>query len=126
MFAGKDAVLEHEQEHWEAFPEAVWPTDDVHVLTADDGSGLVAVTWTWSGINTGPISGLPATGKKAELSGMSLGKIRDGLFTEVTFCYDSYSLLEQLGLVPKSAGFGFKALLTAEFALGKAKDTLHV
>jgi steroid delta-isomerase-like uncharacterized protein len=125
VHSGKEAVLANEQEFFDAFPDCVWPMESVHLFIGEDPE-TIALTWSLRGTQTGAMSGLPATGKKLELSGVNIGKVHDGLLTEATFYFDNYDLMAQLGLVPKGDSIAFKALALTEFAVGKAKDALHV
>ncbi len=121
----KDEVAASIEGTFEGFPDSEWPEESAVVMPSDDHS-TVAVTWRWQGTHTGPYVGLPATGKQVDVSGVSVAKVRDGLISEMTFHFDTYDFLEQLGVVPSTAGVGFKVLATAEIALGKAKQALHL
>jgi steroid delta-isomerase-like uncharacterized protein len=61
---------------------------------------LVAVRWTAGGTNTGVGHGLPATGKKAEISGITIFRVKDGKLAEEWGLIDTWGLLKQLGLAP--------------------------
>src|SRR3990172_4045056 len=50
--------------------------------------------------NGGEYMGLPATGKQAEVSGISIERIKDGKIMEQWFLFDQLSMMRQLGLVP--------------------------
>ncbi len=121
---GKDEVAADLQELFAAFPDAAWPLDQMAVLPSEDNA-TIAVTWRWQGTHTGTYSGLPATGRKVDVEGVSVVKVRDGLISENTFYFDSYAYLEQLGVVPSLEGLGFKVLATAEITLNRAKRALR-
>jgi steroid delta-isomerase-like uncharacterized protein len=53
-----------------------------------------------TGTNTGELNGVPATGKKANVSGVMTSKIKDGKVVEAWSLFDSLTLMQQLGLVP--------------------------
>jgi steroid delta-isomerase-like uncharacterized protein len=61
---------------------------------------LVTVYWIARGTNTGTGNGLPATGKKAELAGITIWRIVDGKIKEEWSAFDQLSLMQQLGLLP--------------------------
>jgi steroid delta-isomerase-like uncharacterized protein len=61
---------------------------------------LVTIYWIARGTNTGTGNGLPATGKKAELAGITIWRIVDGKITEEWSPFDQLSLMQQLGLLP--------------------------
>ena len=63
-------------------------------------SDLVAIYWIAHGTNTGTGNGLPATGKKAELAGITIWRIVDGKIKEEWSAFDQLSMMQQLGLLP--------------------------
>ena len=63
---------------------------------------LVTIYWIARGTNTGTGNGLPATGKKAELAGITIWRIVDGKIKEEWSAFDQLSMMRQLGLLPAS------------------------
>jgi steroid delta-isomerase-like uncharacterized protein len=61
---------------------------------------LVAVYWTARGTNTQPGMGLPATGKKIKVSGMTMFRFKTGKISEEWSAWDMLSVLKQAGLFP--------------------------
>jgi steroid delta-isomerase-like uncharacterized protein len=61
---------------------------------------LVTIYWIARGTNTGTGNGLPATGKKAEMAGITIWRIVDGKIKEEWSAFDQLSLMQQLGLLP--------------------------
>jgi steroid delta-isomerase-like uncharacterized protein len=61
---------------------------------------LVAIYWIAHGTNTGTGNGLPATGKKAELAGITIWRIVDNKIKEEWSAFDQLSMMQQLGLLP--------------------------
>jgi steroid delta-isomerase-like uncharacterized protein len=61
---------------------------------------LVTIYWIARGTNTGTGNGLPATGKKAELAGITIWRIADGKIKEEWSAFDQLSMMKQLGLLP--------------------------
>src|SRR5215510_3614064 len=61
---------------------------------------LVTIYWVARGTNTGTGNGLPATGKKAELAGITIWRIVDGKIKEEWSAFDQLSMMQQLGLLP--------------------------
>jgi steroid delta-isomerase-like uncharacterized protein len=95
----RNASLEEDQaalKGWhEAFPDvSIMPEK----LIAEDD--LVTIYWIARGTNTGSGNGLPATGKKAELAGITIWRIVDGKIKEEWSAFDQLSLMQQLGLLP--------------------------
>jgi len=61
---------------------------------------LVAVYWTASGTNTQQGMGLPATGKRIVVPGMTLFRFRGGKISEEWSVFDLLSAMRQAGLIP--------------------------
>jgi steroid delta-isomerase-like uncharacterized protein len=94
-----NATLEEDQaalKGWhQAFPDVVVTAEKV--MAEGD---LVTVYWIARGTNTGTGNGLPATGKKVELAGITIWRILDGKIKEEWSAFDQLSMLHQLGLLP--------------------------
>jgi len=94
-----NASLEEDQaalRGWHAaFPDVVIVPEK---LIAE--SDLVTIYWVARGTNTGTGNGLPATGKKAELAGITIWRIADGKIKEEWSAFDQLSMMKQLGLLP--------------------------
>ena len=122
---GKEAVAAAMRDTFTAFPDLQVHPDAFHVYPDVDDQSAV-VTWTLTGTMTGPLqNGVPATGRSIRMSGANLARFRDGLISEYTFYYDSLAMMQQLGLLPKSTGIGFKAIVMADVAAGKARKVLQ-
>jgi len=76
-----------------AFSEFHYTVEEV-VASGD----LVATRWTVTGVHSGSFLGIPATGKRVEVSGMSFNRFRDGKIVEGWIHWDTHGLLVQLGL----------------------------
>ena len=59
---------------------------------------LVAVRWTARGTNTGSGNGIPATGRKVQVSGTAIFRFVDGKIAEEWTSANTLGLLQQLGL----------------------------
>jgi steroid delta-isomerase-like uncharacterized protein len=95
----RNASLEEDQaalKGWhEAFPDiSIMPEK----LIAEED--LVTIYWVARGTNTGAGNGLPATGKKAELAGITIWRIIDGKIKEEWSAFDQLSMMQQLGVLP--------------------------
>lgn len=69
----------------------------IHELVVD--GDRVAATWTFSGTNDGEIMGIPATGKKATITGSHFFRFEGDRIAETWTYPDNLGLLQQLGLV---------------------------
>jgi steroid delta-isomerase-like uncharacterized protein len=59
---------------------------------------LVSLYWSASGTNTQAGMGIPATGRKIRIDGMTLFRFKDGKIHEEWSAWDMLSVLRQAGL----------------------------
>jgi steroid delta-isomerase-like uncharacterized protein len=60
----------------------------------------VATRWTWAFTHTGPFQGLPATGKRATISGINWETFEGGKLVGRRLELDQVGMLQQLGVMP--------------------------
>lgn len=103
----RDIRLEEDQAALKGWHQAFPDLSIVPEKLIADGE-LVAVYWIARGTNSGTGNGLPATGKKAEQSGITIWRIVDGKIKEEWSAFDQLSMMQQLGLLPnqKASGAG--------------------
>jgi steroid delta-isomerase-like uncharacterized protein len=100
-FEGRSKIRERLARELAAVP-------DVHfefVSFVEQGDAF-ADEWTFVGTHTGPLTlpdgtELPPTGKRVEMKGMELVRVRDGKIVVDNLYYDNLALAVQLGLVPQ-------------------------
>jgi steroid delta-isomerase-like uncharacterized protein len=108
-----------------AFPDFHLPADDFETFLDVEAQSGVAV-WTARGTMTGRLdTGVPATGKPVNVRGATLFRLRDGLVSEYRLMFDALDMMQQMGLLPKSTGVGFKALVMADVVAGRARKALQ-
>jgi len=95
----RDASLEEDQAALKGWHQAFSDISIVPEKLIAEGD-LVAIYWIARGTNTGTGNGLPATGKKAELAGITIWRIVDGKIKEEWSAFDQLSMMQQLGLLP--------------------------
>jgi steroid delta-isomerase-like uncharacterized protein len=78
-----------------AFPDLQMTVDDM-VAEGD----RVAVRWTAHGNNTGPLMNMPASGKAATVTGISILTISGGKVAEQRSNWDTLGMLQQFGVIP--------------------------
>ena len=78
-----------------AFPDLHFTIDDM-VAEGDK----VAVRLTATGTNKGTFRGIPPTNKKMTVSMIQIDRIAGGKFVEGWSRYDTFGLMQQLGLIP--------------------------
>jgi len=122
---GKEAVSKELRNTFTAFPDFHVPSDDFQ-LYVDTAGQTAASTWTFTGTMTGRLdTGVPPTGRSVRMRGADQARYRDGLISEFTQFFDSYELMEQLGMVPKATGLVFKAIVLADVMAGRARKVLQ-
>jgi steroid delta-isomerase-like uncharacterized protein len=72
--------------------------DVADVFSADD---RVAIRLVLRGTHTGEGLGVEPAGRKIAISGMAIGRFRDGKLAEGWNCFDLLSLFEQIGAVKR-------------------------
>lgn len=80
---------------------AIFP--DYHV-TIDDliaEGDRVSKRWTWGGTQTGEFQGIPPTGKKVTISGITNYRVANSKVQECWWAPDLFGLLQQLGVIPQ-------------------------
>jgi steroid delta-isomerase-like uncharacterized protein len=78
-----------------AFSEAEFVVEDAF----GDG-GKIAKRWVFRGTHTGELDGIPPTGKRVTLVGVTLARMVDGKIVEERDYADTLGLLQQLGVIP--------------------------
>ena len=67
------------------------------VFATDEGYGIA---WTFKGVHTADLPGMPATGKSYAVRGASIARVRENKICYSADYWSLNQLLEQLGLVP--------------------------
>jgi steroid delta-isomerase-like uncharacterized protein len=78
-----------------AFPDVRLTIEDM-VAEGDK----VAVAWTGEGTQQGELLGIPPTGKRVRVMGISIYRLAEGKIAEQWEQWDRLNLMQQLGVVP--------------------------
>ena len=70
---------------------------------------LVAKRWTFQGTHTGEYMGLPPSGRRVVMTGMTLYRISGAQVHESWWSYDALGMLQQLGAIPAPEQVGARA-----------------
>ncbi len=89
----------------ESFTKA-FPDAKMTIRNAIECDNSLAVEITWTGTHLGPLpmGAIPPTGKKVQVEGCDVFKIRDGKIVHLRAYLDILTLMAQLGLMPAPAG----------------------
>ena len=94
-----DGLKQYASEYFQAIPD-LHVTIDSMIAEGD----WVATSFTSHGTHQGELMGIPPTGKEFTFSGVFTSRIVDGRFVEDWSHADHLGLLQQLGVIPSSAG----------------------
>ena len=72
-----------------------WEINDI--FSSDD---KVVVRWTGTGEHVAELNGIPATGKKIDVSAISIHRMHGGKIAETWEVWDTLGFLQQLGVIP--------------------------
>jgi len=64
----------------------------------------LAKRWVFRGTHTGELNGIPATGKRISLGGVTVARMVNGKLVEERDYADDLGLLQQLGVIPQLGG----------------------
>jgi steroid delta-isomerase-like uncharacterized protein len=78
-----------------AFSDAEFVVED-----AFESDGKLAKRWVFRGTHTGALDGIPPTGKRVTLAGVTLARMANGKIVEERDYADTLGLLQQLGVIP--------------------------
>ncbi len=76
------------------FPDAEWRIDD---QVADDGR--VVTRWKFVGTHNGTFMGMTATGRRLQITGMTIHQISGGKIVEQWEQWDTLGMTQQLGML---------------------------
>jgi steroid delta-isomerase-like uncharacterized protein len=57
--------------------------------------------WNFKGTHTGTFFGIPATGKKVDIDGVTLVRMENGKIAEERDFFDDLEFMQQVGLIPR-------------------------
>jgi steroid delta-isomerase-like uncharacterized protein len=83
----------------EAFPDSRFPVEDW--IVSED---TAVARHRLSGTHQGEFQGVPATGRRVDVSAIVILKVKNGKVTEGHLSADNLGLLQQLGVIPVQAG----------------------
>ena len=94
---GIDSARAYYQNYLTGFSDIQFTIMDVFGM----GNKLVK-HWHFKGTHTGTFFGIPATGKKVDIEGVTLVRMENGKIAEEEDFMDNLSFMQQLGLIPKN------------------------
>lgn len=95
---GRDPLKQFVIDWRTAFPDVHYEVHDV----IGEGDMTLAF-WTATGTHTGPMLGIPPTGRKVTLEGATISRYRDGQVVVGRGIFDRLEILQQLGVMPPTS-----------------------
>ena len=77
---------------------------DLHVTVEDviaEGDKIVQ-RWTGRATHQGELMGIPPTGNRVSVAGITISRFKDGKVSEEWEVYDMMGMMQQLGVIPSS------------------------
>lgn len=93
---GIDSARAYYTNYVTGFPDVIFTIEDVFGM----GNKLVK-HWNFKGTHTGVFFGIPATGKKVDIGGVTLVRMEHGKIAEERDFFDNLEFMHQLGLIPR-------------------------
>ena len=97
--SGIDGYKQFVNYYMNAFPDADFTIDDAFT----DGQNEVT-RWTVVGTHEGELAGIPRTGRRFSVTGITIARIANGKITESWNNWDALGLMQQLGVVSEAKG----------------------
>lgn len=95
-FQGPEGVREMVRTYRGAFPDLRFDVEE-QVAEGD----RVVTRWTSTGTHRGQLMGIPPTGNRVTITGITMERFENGRIVDVTVSWDALGLLNQLGVVPE-------------------------
>ena len=95
---GPDGFKEFVSTYRAAYSDARITVDD-QIAEGD----IVASRWTGRGKHDGDLMGVAPTGKQVKVSGLTLSRLANGKVIEAHTNWDTFGMMQQLGVVPELA-----------------------
>src|SRR4028119_13343 len=92
---GADGATRFVEMYRSAFPDLQMTVED----SIAEGDKVVT-RWTARGTHQGELMGIPPSGNRVEVTGISVDRIEGGKFVEGWANYDALGMMQQIGAVP--------------------------
>ena len=92
---GPEGIKQYVAMNLGAFPDARVTVED----EIAEGDKVVS-RWTATGTHTGDFMGIPPTGNRVEISGVTINRFSGGKIAEDWYQCDDLGMMRQLGLIP--------------------------
>ena len=102
--SGVDGYKQFVNSYMNAFPDAHFTIDDAFTDGQNTEVQNEVTRWTVTGTHEGELAGIPRTGRRFSVTGISIARIVNGKITESWYSWDALGLMQQLGVVSEAKG----------------------
>ena len=102
--SGVDGYKQFVNSYMNAFPDAHFTIDDAFTDSQNTEVHNEVTRWTVTGTHEGELAGIPRTGRRFSVTGISIARIVNGKITESWNSWDALGLMQQLGVVSEAKG----------------------
>ena len=95
---GVDGYKQFVNHYMSAFPDAHFTIDDAFTQGQNE-----VTRWTVVGTHEGELAGIPPTGRRFSVTGISIARVVNGKITESWNSWDALGMMQQLGIVSAEA-----------------------
>jgi steroid delta-isomerase-like uncharacterized protein len=96
---GPEGIKGFVQMYRSAYPDTDITVED-QIAEGDD----VVTRWTARGTHQGELMGIPPSGNRVEVTGITIDRFSGGKFAESWTSYDALGMMQQIGAVPSPEG----------------------
>jgi len=98
MWGGVEGMKRFTEMYRNAFPDTQMTVEDV-IAEGDK----VVTRWTVRATHQGQLMGIPPSGNRVEVTGISIDRMERGKFVETWSNYDALGMMQQLGVMDSSS-----------------------
>ena len=102
--SGVDGYKQFVNSYMNAFPDAHFTIDDAFTDGQNTEVQNEVTRWTVVGTHEGELAGIPRTGRRFSVTGITIARIANGKITESWNNWDALGLMQQLGVVSEAKG----------------------
>ena len=102
--SGVDGYKQFVNSYMSAFPDAHFTIDYAFTDGQNTEVQNEVTRWTVTGTHEGELAGIPRTGRRFSVTGISIARIANGKITESWNSWDALGLMQQLGVVSEAKG----------------------
>ena len=101
--AGRDAIGTETFKQFNARFRSAFSEIRIRIDATVEEGDMIAARWTGTMVHSGGGFGIPATNRRVTVTGMSMGRLRDGVMVEGWNNWDTAALMAQIGAPPAPA-----------------------